>query len=86
MATPVTDGTHVWTILAAQAAACSGQRATKYSPWLIGALFWPVEVMAEATLSRMRAGSSDSMSCTLWGASPQWIVTADGASTPMLRA
>ena len=39
-----------------------------------------------ATLSRMRAGSSDSMSWTLWGASPQWIVMADGASTPTLRA
>jgi hypothetical protein len=46
------------------------------------ALFWAVVAIAEATLSRIPVGAEDSMSCTLCGASPQWMVTADGASTP----
>ena len=38
--------------------------------------------MAEATLSSIGSGWLDSMSCTLWGASPQCTVTAEGAATP----
>ena len=40
--------------------------------------------MVEATLSSIDPGPLDSMSCTLWGASPQWTVTAEGVSTPAL--
>src|SRR5947208_9346616 len=47
-------------------------------------LFWPSDAIADAHLSRMRPGSSLSMSWTLCGASPQCTVTADGASTPTL--
>ena len=53
---------------------------------LMHALFIPSDVIAEAILSRINAGSpSASMSCTLCGPSPQCTVTALGASTPRLR-
>ena len=46
----------------------------------------PSDVIADAILSRINAGSpSASMSCTLCGPSPQCTVTALGASTPRLR-
>ena len=70
----------------AAVAACSGPRATKYSPWLMVMLFCPIDAIADAHLSRMLAGWSLSMSWKLCGASPQCTVTAEGASTPRLRA
>ena len=52
---------------------------------LMHALFIPSDVIADAILSRISAGSpSASMSCTLCGPSPQCTVTALGASTPRL--
>ena len=73
------------TAVIAIAALAALVRTRVNSAWLIGALFWPSEVMAEAILSRIRAGSpSASASCTLWGPSPQCTVTALGASTPRL--
>ena len=70
---------------AANVRACSGPSPRKNSPMLMHALFIPSDVIAEAILSRISAGSpSASMSCTLCGPSPQCTVTALGASTPRL--
>ena len=38
--------------------------------------------MADTTLSSIGAGALDSMSCTLWGASPQCTVIAEGRVHP----